>query len=181
MTDGKQHVSIVICGHVDAGKSTTTGHLIFDLGGIPEREMEKLKAEADALGKGSFAFAFYMDRQKEERERGVTIACTTKEFFTETKHYTVIDAPGHRDFIKNMITGASQADVALLMVPADGNFLTAIAKGNHKKGEVMGQTRQHAVLINLLGVKQLIVGVNKMDCDVAKYGQERYTEVRDEM
>jgi elongation factor 1-alpha len=181
MTDGKQHVSIVICGHVDAGKSTTTGHLIFDLGGIPEREMEKLKAEADALGKGSFAFAFYMDRQKEERERGVTIACTTKEFFTETKHYTVIDAPGHRDFIKNMITGASQADVALLMVPSDGNFLAAIAKGNHKKGEVMGQTRQHAVLINLLGVKQLIVGVNKMDCDVAKYGQERYTEVRDEM
>lgn len=181
MTDGKQHVSIVICGHVDAGKSTTTGRLIFELGGIPQREMEKLKAEADALGKGSFAFAFYMDRQKEERERGVTIACTTKEFFTATKHYTVIDAPGHRDFIKNMITGASQADVALLMVPADGNFTAAIAKGNHKAGVVQGQTRQHAVLINLLGVKQLIVGVNKMDCDVAGYGNARYTEIRDEM
>eukprot|EP00730_Choanoeca_flexa_P008799 TRINITY_DN12538_c11_g2_i1.p2 TRINITY_DN12538_c11_g2~~TRINITY_DN12538_c11_g2_i1.p2 ORF type:complete len:164 (+),score=52.36 TRINITY_DN12538_c11_g2_i1:34-525(+) len=163
MTDGKQHVSIVVCGHVDAGKSTTTGRLIFELGGIPEREMQKLKDEADKLGKGSFAFAFYMDRQKEERERGVTIACTTKEFFTETKHYTVIDAPGHRDFIKNMITGASQADVALLMVPSDGNFTAAIAKGNHKAGEVQGQTRQHAVLINLLGVKQLIVGVKKMD------------------
>jgi elongation factor 1-alpha len=181
MSEGKQHVSIVICGHVDAGKSTTTGRLIFELGGIPEREMQKLKDEAEKLGKGSFAFAFYMDRQKEERERGVTIACTTKEFFTETKHYTVIDAPGHRDFIKNMITGASQADVALLMVPSDGNFTAAIAKGNHKAGEVMGQTRQHAVLINLLGVKQLIVGVNKMDCDVAKYGIERYTEIRDEM
>jgi elongation factor 1-alpha len=174
-------MSIVICGHVDAGKSTTTGRLIFELGGISEREVEKLKAEADKLGKGSFAFAFYMDRQKEERERGVTIACTTKEFFTASYHYTVIDAPGHRDFIKNMITGASQADCALLMVPADGNFTTAIAKGNAKAGEVQGQTRQHSVLINLLGVKQLAVGVNKMDCDVAGYGEARYTEIKDEM
>merc|ERR1711874_192176 len=143
--------------------------------------MQKLRDEADKLGKGSFAFAFYMDRQKEERERGVTIACTTKEFFTPTKHYTVIDAPGHRDFIKNMITGASQADCALLMVPSDGNFTAAIAKGNHKAGEVQGQTRQHSVLINLLGVKQLMVGVNKMDCDVAGYGEPRYNEIRDEM
>jgi len=122
-----------------------------------------------------------MDTQKEERERGVTIACTTKEFFTETKHYTVIDAPGHRDFIKNMITGASQADVALIMVPADGNFATSIAKGNHKAGEVQGQTRQHSLLINLLGVKQIVVGVNKMDCDLAGYKEARYVEVRDEM
>jgi elongation factor 1-alpha len=181
MTEGKQHVSIVVCGHVDAGKSTTTGRLIFELGGIPEREMVKLREEADRLGKSSFAFAFYMDRQKEERERGVTIACTTKEFFTPTKHYTVVDAPGHRDFIKNMLTGASQADVALLMVPADGNFTTSIARGDHKAGEVQGQTRQHAVLINLLGVKQLMVGVNKMDCDVAKYTQARYDEIKNEM
>jgi elongation factor 1-alpha len=180
MTDGKKHVSIVICGHVDAGKSTTTGRLIFELGGIPERDMQKLKEEAEKMGKSSFAFAFYMDRQKEERERGVTIACTTKEFFTPSKHYTVIDAPGHRDFIKNMITGASQADVALIMVPADGNFTTAIAKGNPKAGEVMGQTRQHSLLINLLGVKQIVVGINKMDCDVAKYSEARYTEIRDE-
>merc|ERR1712065_45958 len=105
----------------------------------------------------------------------------TKEFFTETKHYTIIDAPGHRDFIKNMITGSSQADVALLMVPADGNFVTSIAKGNLKAGEGQGQTRQHALLINLLGVKQLVVGVNKMDCDVAKYSKERYTEISNEM
>jgi len=181
MSDEKKHVSIVICGHVDAGKSTTTGRLIFELGGIEEREMQKLKDEAKALGKDSFAFAFYMDRQKEERARGVTIACTTKEFYTEKYHYTIIDAPGHRDFIKNMITGASQADVALLMVPADGNFTAAIAKGNHKAGVVQGQTRQHARLINLLGCKQLVVGVNKMDCDVAKYSKERYTEIRDEM
>ena len=91
------------------------------------------------------------------------------------------DAPGHRDFIKNMITGASQADVAVLMVPSDGNFTTSIAKGNPKLGEVQGQTRQHSVLINLLGVKQLVVGVNKMDCDVAGYKESRYTEIRDEM
>jgi len=177
----KPHLSIVICGHVDSGKSTTTGHLIFELGGISDRELEKLKAEADRLGKSSFAFAFYMDRQKEERERGVTIACTTKEFFTEKWHYTVIDAPGHRDFIKNMITGASQADVALIMVPADGNFTIAIQRGNHKAGEIQGQTRQHSRLINLLGVKQIIIGVNKMDCDLAGYKKERFDEVGNEM
>jgi len=177
----KKHVSIVVCGHVDAGKSTTTGRLIFELGGIDERAMEKLRAEAKVLGKESFAFAFYMDKSKEERARGVTIACTTKEFYTPSYHYTIVDAPGHRDFIKNMISGASQADVALLMVPSDGNFTAAIARGNHKAGEVQGQTRQHARLINLLGVKQLIVGINKMDCDTAKYSQERYNEIKDEM
>jgi len=177
----KTHMSLVICGHVDAGKSTTTGRLIFDLGGISEREMEKLKAEASAIGKDSFAFAFYMDRSKEERARGVTIACTTKEFYTDNYHYTIIDAPGHRDFIKNMITGASQADIAVIMVPADGNFTTAIQKGNHKSGVVQGQTRQHARLINLLGVKQACVGVNKMDCDVAGYKKERYEEIKNEI
>lgn len=176
-----EHLSIVICGHVDSGKSTTTGRLLFELGGIPEREMDKLREEANALGKSSFAFAFYMDRQKEERERGVTISCTTKEFFTEKWHYTIIDAPGHRDFIKNMISGAAQADVCLLMVPADGNFTTAIQKGDHKAAEIQGQTRQHARLINLLGVKQLIVGVNKMDSDTAGYREERYKEIANEM
>jgi len=181
MAEGKKHVSIVICGHVDAGKSTTTGRLIFELGGIPEREMQKLRDEAEKLGKGSFAFAFYMDRQKDERERGVTISVTTKEFFTKSYHYTVLDAPGHRDFIKNMITGASQADIALIMIPADGNFATSIAKGNHKAGEVQGQTRQHSLLINLLGIKQIIIGVNKMDCDLAGYKEGRYTEVKEEM
>jgi elongation factor 1-alpha len=180
-TQGKTHLSIVICGHVDSGKSTTTGRLLFELGGIPERDMEKLRQEAEVLGKASFAFAFYMDRQKDERERGVTISCTTKEFFTDQYHYTIIDAPGHRDFIKNMISGAAQADVALLMVPADGNFTTAIAKGNRKAGEIQGQTRQHARLLNLLGVKQLIVGVNKMDTDIAGYKKDRYIEIRDEM
>jgi elongation factor 1-alpha len=179
--EGKQHVSVVICGHVDAGKSTTTGRLIFELGDIDQRAMDKLRAEAEAQGKGSFAFAFYMDTQKEERERGVTIACTTKEFFTPKYHYTIIDAPGHRDFIKNMISGASQADVALLMVPADGNFTTSIAKGDHKAGVVPGQSRQHCQLLKLIGVRQIAVGVNKMDAKLAEYKQPRYNEIRDEV
>jgi elongation factor 1-alpha len=144
--------------------------------------MQKLKEEAEKLGKGSFAFAFYMDTQKDERERGVTIKCTTKEFFTDQYHYSVIDAPGHRDFIKNMISGAAQADVAVLMVPADGNFTTAIQKGDHKQGQVQGQTRQHARLINLLGVKQLVVCVNKMDApETSEYKESRFQEIRDEM
>merc|ERR1719235_2102253 len=181
MAEGKTHLSLVVCGHVDAGKSTTTGHLLFELGGISEREMEKLKEKAAQLGKSSFSFAFYMDTQKDERERGVTISCTTKEFFTDLYHYSIIDAPGHRDFIKNMISGAAQADVAVLMVPADGNFTTAIQKGDIKSAEIQGQTRAHARLLNLLGVKQLLVGVNKMDSDVAGYKQERYNEISDEM
>jgi elongation factor 1-alpha len=143
--------------------------------------MSRLKDEANALGKSSFAFAFYMDRCKEERERGVTIQCTTKDFYTEKWHYTVIDAPGHRDFIKNMISGAAQADVAVLMVPADGNFSTAIQKGDIKIAEIQGQTRAHARLINLLGVKQVIVGINKMDAEMAHYKQERYIEISQEM
>merc|ERR1712216_129716 len=112
----------------------------------------------------------------------VTIKCTTKEFFTDQYHYSVIDAPGHRDFIKNMISGAAQADVGVLMVPADGNFVTAIQKGDHKAGEVQGQTRQHARLINLLGVKQLIVCINKMDAaPTACYKKDRYDEIAGEM
>jgi len=177
----KQHVSIVVCGHVDAGKSTTTGRLIFELGGISERQLAKVREEAVNEGKPDFTFAFVLDRQPESRKRGVTITSSTMEFFTDTKHYTVVDAPGHRDFIKNMLTGASQADVALLMVPADGNFATSIARGDHKTGEIQGQTRQHSVLINLLGVKQLLVGVNKMDCDLAKYSHDRFEEVRNEV
>merc|ERR1712048_158245 len=150
--------------------------------GINERDMTKLQAEADAVGKGSFAFAFFMDKSKDERARGVTIACTTKEFFTDKYHYTIIDAPGHRDFIKNMISGASQADVALLMVPANkGGFETSIQKGNHKKSEVQGQTRQHAHLLHLLGVEQIIVAVNKMDDKSVKYSKDRFEEIKDEV
>merc|ERR1711884_332601 len=144
------------------------------LGGLPERELEKLKQEAERLGKGSFAFAFYMDRQKEERERGVTIACTTKEFYTEKWHFTVIDAPGHRDFIKNMITGTSQADVAVLVIDSSqGGFEAGISKD--------GQTREHALLAYTLGVKQMIVACNKMDDKTVKYSQARYKEIKAEV
>jgi elongation factor 1-alpha len=176
-TSNKTHVSVVVAGHVDAGKSSLTGRLLFDLGGINEREMKKLQEEADRLGKSSFAFAFYMDNQKAERERGITIACNTKEFYTDNYHYTIIDAPGHRDFLKNFLGGSSQADVALLLVPADSGFISSVQKKTDS--DVPGQTRQHARLLNLLGVKQLIIAVNKMDsCD---YSEERFNEVAEEM
>lgn len=182
MSQTKDHVNVVIVGHVDSGKSTTTGHLIFKQGGINEREMEKYKKEAESLGKGSFGFAFVMDKQKDERERGITIACTTKEFYTDSKHYTIIDAPGHKDFIKNMISGASQADVAVLMVPANkGGFETSIQKTNRKEGQIQGQTRQHAQLINLLGITQVIVCVNKMDDPSVNYSKDRFEEIKNEM
>merc|ERR1719437_394196 len=149
---------------------------------MDERTLEKLKKQAEAEGKGSFAFAYFMDKQKDERARGVTISCTTKEFFTDKYHYSVIDAPGHRDFIKNMISGAAQADVALLMVPANtGGFETSIAKGNRKKGEVQGQTRQHARLCHLLGIEQLIVGVNKMDEKSCNWSKDRFEEIKGEV
>jgi elongation factor 1-alpha len=178
----RQHVSVVVAGHVDSGKSTTVGHLLFDLGGIPEREMQKLREEAKALGKDSFAFAFYCDRQKESRLRGITINYATKEFYTPTKHYTIVDAPGHKDFIKNMISGSSTADAAMLLVPADGGFTVATQKENRKANQPQGQTRMHARLLYLLGIKQLIVCVNKMDDKVsADYKEERFKEIADEM
>jgi len=182
MADGKPHLGLVIVGHVDAGKSTTTGRLLFELGGMSERDLAKLKKDAAELGKESFLFAFFMDKGKDERERGVTIQCCTREFFTSSYHYTIIDAPGHRDFIKNMISGAAQADVALLMVPSNkGGFETSIAKGNHKKGEVQGQTRQHARLCHLLGIEQVIVGINKMDDKSVNWSQDRYNEIKGEV
>eukprot|EP00567_Pseudictyota_dubia_P001869 CAMPEP_0197464534 /NCGR_PEP_ID=MMETSP1175-20131217/64063_1 /TAXON_ID=1003142 /ORGANISM="Triceratium dubium, Strain CCMP147" /LENGTH=524 /DNA_ID=CAMNT_0043000515 /DNA_START=101 /DNA_END=1674 /DNA_ORIENTATION=- len=176
---GKEHLSLVVCGHVDAGKSTTCGHLIFKLGGISEREMAKLQEMAEEKGKSSFGFAYYLDTCKEERERGVTIQCNTKEFFTEKYHYTIVDAPGHKDYIKNMITGSATADVGLLLVPAErGGFEAAIAKADPKMGVEEGQTRQHARLLYLLGVEQIIVGVNKMDA--CNWEEARFNEIKDE-
>ena len=179
MTAEKEHLSLVVVGHVDAGKSTTCGHLIFKLGGVSEREMAKLQALADEKGKSSFGFAYYLDTNKEERERGVTIQSNTKEFYTERYHYTIVDAPGHKDYIKNMITGSATADVGLLLVPAEkGGFEAAIAKADPKSGVEEGQTRQHARLLYLLGVEQIIVGVNKMDS--CNWSEERFEEIKEE-
>merc|ERR1712137_859559 len=170
----KGHVNIVVIGHVDSGKSTTTGHLIYKCGGIDKRTIEKFEKEAQEMGKGSFKYAWVLDKLKAERERGITIDIALWKFETNKFHFTIIDAPGHRDFIKNMITGTSQADVALLVVASgQGEFEAGIAKD--------GQTREHALLAYTLGVKQLIVGVNKMDDKSVNYSKDRFEEIKKEV
>jgi len=164
----KTHINIVVIGHVDSGKSTTTGHLIYKCGGIDKRTIEKFEKEAAELGKGSFKYAWVLDKLKAERERGITIDIALWKFETPKYMITVIDAPGHRDFIKNMITGTSQADCAILIIASGtGEFEAGISKD--------GQTREHALLAFTLGVRQLIVAINKMD--TCKYSQERYEEI----
>ncbi|KAF1735457.1 Elongation factor 1-alpha [Beauveria bassiana] len=166
--DDKTHINVVVIGHVDSGKSTTTGHLIYQCGGIDKRTIEKFEKEAAELGKGSFKYAWVLDKLKAERERGITIDIALWKFETPKYHVTVIDAPGHRDFIKNMITGTSQADCAILIIAAGtGEFEAGISKD--------GQTREHALLAFTLGVKQLIVAINKMD--TTKWSEARYQEI----
>lgn len=165
----KPHLSLVVIGHVDAGKSTTTGHLIYALGGIDKRVIEKYEKEAAEMGKGSFKYAWVLDKLKAERERGITIDIALWKFGTGKHDYTIIDAPGHRDFIKNMITGTSQADAAILVIDSSpGGFEGGFARD--------GQTREHALLAYTLGVKQFIVALNKMDTH--KYSEERYEEIK---
>jgi len=174
MGKDKVHINLVVIGHVDAGKSTTTGHLIYKCGGIDKRTIEKYEKEAAELGKSSFKYAWVLDNLKAERERGITIDIALWKFESPKFHYTVIDAPGHRDFIKNMITGTSQADVALLIVASGvGEFEAGISKE--------GQTREHGLLAFTLGVKQMIVGINKMDDSSVMYGQGRYDEITSEV
>uniref|UniRef100_A0A8D2IUC1 Elongation factor 1-alpha n=1 Tax=Varanus komodoensis TaxID=61221 RepID=A0A8D2IUC1_VARKO len=166
----KTHINIVVIGHVDSGKSTTTGHLIYKCGGIDKRTIEKFEKEAAEMGKGSFKYAWVLDKLKAERERGITIDISLWKFETTKYYITIIDAPGHRDFIKNMITGTSQADCAVLIVAAGvGEFEAGISKN--------GQTREHALLAYTLGVKQLIVGINKMDSTEPAYSEKRYDEI----
>ncbi|KAM3596247.1 uncharacterized protein V6R79_010967 [Siganus canaliculatus] len=170
----KTHINIVVIGHVDSGKSTSTGHLIYKCGGIDKRTIEKFEKEAAEMGKGSFKYAWVLDKLKAERERGITIDIALWKFETNKYYVTIIDAPGHRDFIKNMITGTSQADCAVLIVAAGvGEFEAGISKN--------GQTREHALLAYTLGVKQLIIGVNKMDSTEPPYSEDRFNEITKEV
>jgi len=160
----KPHLNLVIIGHVDHGKSTLVGRILLETGQFPAHMVEKYKEEAKAKGKESFALAWIFDNLKEERERGVTIDVAHKRFDTDKYYITIIDAPGHRDFVKNMITGTSQADAAILVVAApDG---------------VMAQTKEHMFLARTLGVKQMIVAINKMDDTKPAYDKARYEAVK---
>jgi elongation factor 1-alpha len=170
----KPHLNLIIIGHVDHGKSTTTGHLLYLAGVVDDRTIKAFEEEAKKMGKETFKFAWVLDNLKEERERGVTIDLRFLRFETPKYFFTVIDAPGHRDFVKNMVTGASQADAAVLFVSAKrGEFEAGIGPG--------GQTREHAFLAFTLGVHQLVVAVNKMDDVSVNWSEERYNEIKNEI
>lgn len=161
MAAQKGHYNVVFIGHVDHGKSTLVGRLMYDSGMLDEATYKKLKEEAESRGKGTFAFAYLMDNLKEERERGVTIDVNYKRLDTKNRDITVIDAPGHKDFIKNMIKGTSQADVAVLVVAASDG--------------VMPQTKEHAFIAQVMGIKKIFVAVNKMD--EVKYDENKFKEI----
>merc|ERR1712051_980169 len=174
MPKEKDKINLVVIGHVDSGKSTSTGHLIYKCGGIDERTIAKYEKEAAETGKASFKYAWVLDKLKAERERGITIDIALWKFQSDKRIFTIIDAPGHRDFIKNMITGTSQADAAVLMIASDvGGFEAGFSKE--------GQTREHALLAQTMGVKQMVVAVNKMDDSSVNYSQARYDEIKSEL
>merc|ERR1712110_319853 len=174
MPKEKDKINLVVIGHVDSGKSTSTGHLIYKCGGIDKRTIEKFEKEADEMGKASFKYAWVLDKLKAERERGITIDIALWKFQSDKRVFTIIDAPGHRDFIKNMITGTSQADAAVLMIAGDvGGFEAGFSKD--------GQTREHALLAQTMGVKQMVVAVNKMDDSSVNYAQSRFDEIKGEL
>merc|ERR1711935_291458 len=170
----KDRINLVVIGHVDSGKSTSTGHLIYKCGGIDQRTIEKFEKESAESGKGTFKYAWVLDKLKAERERGITIDIALWKFESAKRIFTIIDAPGHRDFIKNMITGTSQADAAVLMIAGgEGEFEAGFSKD--------GQTREHALLAQTMGVKQMVVCVNKMDDKSVNYSQKRFQEIKDEL
>jgi len=165
MSEDKPHQNLAIIGHVDHGKSTLVGRLLFETGSVPEHVIEQHREEAKEKGKGGFEFAYVMDNLAEERERGVTIDIAHQEFDTDKYYFTIVDCPGHRDFVKNMITGASQADNAVLVVAADDG--------------VAPQTQEHVFLARTLGINELIIGVNKMD--VVDYSEDTFRDVVSEV
>ncbi len=171
----KPHLNLIVTGHVDHGKSTTMGHFLFDMGAVDQRTIDEYAKESEKTGKGdTFKYAWVMDSLKDERERGVTIDLAFQRFETAKYSFTLIDAPGHRDFIKNMITGASEADCAVILVSA--------RKGETEVGTGSGgQTREHAFLLKTLGVNQVVVLINKMDDPIVNYSEDRYNEVKADM
>jgi elongation factor 1-alpha len=168
-------LNLIVCGHVDHGKSTSMGHFLFDLGVVDQRMIEEFAKESEKTGAGdSFKYAWVLDQLKDERERGVTIDLAFQKFETPRYFYTLIDAPGHRDFIKNMITGASEADGAVLVVSAKkGEEDVALNPG--------GQAREHAFLLFTLGVRQIVVIINKMDDQTVKYSEQRFNEAKQDV
>ncbi|PXF40901.1 Eukaryotic peptide chain release factor GTP-binding subunit ERF3A [Gracilariopsis chorda] len=154
--DEKKPLNVVLLGHVDAGKSTISGHLLVLTGNVDERTMDKYEKEAKALNRESWKFAFALDTSEQERQKGKTEECGQASFTTETRRFTILDAPGHKNYVPHMIGGASQADIGILVISArKGEFETGFERG--------GQTREHAMLAKTSGVRQMVVVVNKLD------------------
>ncbi len=165
MAAAKPHMNLAVIGHIDHGKSTTVGRILFETGVVQQHILDGYKKEAESKGKATFEFAWVMDSLKEERERGITIDIAHKKFETPKYNFTVVDCPGHRDFVKNMITGASQADAAIIVVSGTEG--------------PMEQTKEHVFLSKTLGINQIIVAINKMDA--VNYSEEKYNEAKDKM
>lgn len=171
-SSAKENINFVVVGHVDAGKSTLMGRMLYDCGAVDERAMRKYRQESEQIGKGSFALAWVMDQTEEERNRGVTIDIATNHFETPNSSFTILDAPGHRDFIPNMIAGASQADFAVLVIDASTGAFEA---GFHRQG----QTKEHTLLCRSIGVQRLVVAVNKLD--TVDWSPARFEEIVQQM